>query len=143
MGRHTATERLLQQLASAKKSAGPLERLLSQSEAELQRSPEMETLEGFVGHMALYFRNVFIAVASYEKILQMRMDQDDPRQTYAQLILDDAKAGQRLTENLLHKKGVTDLRLLTLDRFIRELAPLLSRIVEKRIKLRAVRCAFQ
>jgi hypothetical protein len=136
MVRHNATKMLLQQLERAKQSAEPLERLLSQSEAELQYFQEVETFERFIGDMALYFGNVFDAVASYGKILQMRMDQNDPLQTHAQLMLDDAKAGKRLTENLLQKREITDLRLLTLDRFVRELAPLLSRIVEKRIQVR-------
>ena len=144
MVRHNATKMLLQQLERAKQSAVPLERLLSQPEAELSHSSETETLERFIGDMALYFGNVFDAVVSYGKILQMNMDQDDPRQTYAKLILDDAKAGKRLTSGLLHRRGAVTLRLLTLDRFIQGLAPLLSRIVEKRMQLRTtVRCAFQ
>jgi signal transduction histidine kinase len=143
MGRHNGTKILLQQLERAKQSAEPLERLLSQSEAELQYFQEVETFERFIGDMALYFGNVFDAVVSYGKILQMNMDQDDPRQTYAKLILDDAKAGKRLTSDLLRRRGAVTLRLLTLDRFIQGLAPLLSRIVEKRMQLRTVRCAFQ
>jgi hypothetical protein len=136
MGTDNAAKRLLQQLAKAKESAGPLERLLLQSEADLQHAPEMKTLERFVEHMADYFGNVFDAVTSYGKILQMRMDRNDPLQTHAQLILYDAEAGKRLTSKLLSKKGTVRLRLVMLDRFIRGLVPLLSRIVEKRIELR-------
>jgi hypothetical protein len=143
MVRHNATKMLLQQLERAKQSAVPLERLLSQPEAELSHSSETETLERFIGDMALYFGNVFDAVVSYGKILQMRMDPNGPRQTYAQLILDDAKAGKRLTSNLLRRRGPVALRLLALERFIQGLAQLLSRIVEERIKLRTVRCAYQ
>jgi hypothetical protein len=80
MGTDNAAKRLLQQLAKAKESAGPLERLLLQSEADLQHAPEMKTLERFVEHMADYFGNVFDAVTSYGKILQMRMDRNDPLQ---------------------------------------------------------------
>ena len=136
MSRHNAAKRLLQQLARAKESVVPLERLLRQSETELQHEPRMETLEKFVEYMAAYFGNVFDAVATYGKILQMRMDQDDPLQAHARLILDDAEAGKHLTSNLLRKRGTVRLRLLTLDHFILRLTPLLSRIVEKRIKLR-------
>jgi hypothetical protein len=139
MDRHNATEKLLRQLQRAKESAGPLERLLLQSEAELQDAPQMETLERFVVDMAVYFGNVFDAVTSYGNILQMRMDQDDPlRTTHAQVILDDARAGKRLTNRLLRTRGTVRLRLLTLDHFMRGLAPLLSRIVAKRIELRTV-----
>jgi hypothetical protein len=143
MGRRNATKILLQQLERAKQSAVPLERLLSQSEAELRHSSEMETLERFIGDMAHYFGNVFDAVVSYGKILQMCMDPNDPCQAYAQLILDDAKAGKRLTSDLLRRRGPVALRLLALERFIQGLAQLLSRIVEERVKLRTMRCAFQ
>jgi signal transduction histidine kinase len=136
MDRYNARKTLLQRLETAKESARPLESMLLQSEAELQHFMEAEAFERFIGDMALYFRNVFDVVVSYGEIVQMRMEQDDPRQTHAQLILDDAKAGKRLTSDLLRKRGSAALKLLTLDRFIRELALLLSRIVEKRIQLR-------
>jgi hypothetical protein len=136
MGRHSATKILLQQLETAKESARPLERLLLQSEADLQYLQEVEPFERFVRDMALHFGNVFDAVVTDGKILEMKMDQDDPRRTYAQLILDDARAGKRLTSGLLRKRETVTVRLLSLDRFIQGLAPLLSRIVEKRVQLR-------
>jgi hypothetical protein len=136
MRRHNATKMLLQQLKRAKESARPLERWRLKSEAGLQHSIEAEALEGFIGDMALYFGNVFDVVVSYGEIVQMRMDQDDPRQKHAQLILDDAKAGKRLTRHLLRKRGTVALKLVALDRFIRKLARLLSRIVETRVQLR-------
>ena len=49
MDRGRATERLLQQVVRAKESAGAVERLLLQSHAALQRSPEAETFERFIG----------------------------------------------------------------------------------------------
>ncbi len=129
-------ERLLRQLERAKESAGRLERLLLQSEVELRHAPEPEIVESFVEGMAVYFGNVFEAVTSYGKIIQMYMDHDDPLQTHAQLILDDAEAGKRLAHNLLRRKAAVSFGLLILDDFIRRLTPLLSRIVEKRIMLR-------
>jgi len=138
MDEHDATNMLRQQLKAAKESARPLEGWLLRPESELQRSIEAEAFEGFIGDMALYFSNVFDVVVSYGKIVQMRMGHDDPRQTHAQLILDDAKAGKRLTSNLLRKRGTVALKLVALDRFIRELARLLSRIVEKRVQLQTV-----
>ena len=45
MGKDNATQRLLHQLAKAKESAGPLEILLLQIEAEFRRAPQMDALE--------------------------------------------------------------------------------------------------
>ena len=138
MGRHNVRNRLLRQLARAKASAGPLERVLREFEAEVQHSPKIETLERFVENIAFYFGNVFDAVASYGEILQMTMQRNSPLRECAHLMLRDAEAGKRLANNLLHEEGSVRLRLLALDHFIRELALLLSRVVEKKIELRTV-----
>ena len=113
------------------------EEALRQSEERLRHSQRLESIGRLAGGIAHSFNNLLAAISFHSEILAEQLGPDDPRCTHVEGI---QKAGERaavLARQLLAfgRKQILQPRVLRLGEVIREMAPMLRRVLGENIEL--------
>ena len=102
-----------------------------QLEDELRQAQKMEAIGRLAGGIAHDFNNLLTAILGYGELLVARSAVDTPPRQYAEQIVRSARRAGELTRQLLafSRKQVLQPRLLELDQVVREISPLLARLL--------------
>jgi PAS domain S-box-containing protein len=102
-----------------------------QLEDDLRQAQKMEAVGRLAGGIAHDFNNLLTAILGYGELLVARAPSDSPSRQYAEQIVRSARRAGELTRQLLafSRKQVLQPRLLDLDKVVKEIAPLLSRLL--------------
>ena len=106
-------------------------------EEQLRHAQKMEAVGQLTGGIAHDFNNILTAIIGYGHLLQMRLDPEDPRRSYADHILASAERAAGLTQGLLafSRKQVLNPRPVDLNDIIHRVKKLLSKIIGEDIDL--------
>lgn len=106
-------------------------------EEQLRHAQKMDAVGQLTGGIAHDFNNILTAIIGYGHLLQMRLDPDDPRRSYADHILASAERAAGLTQGLLafSRKQVLNPRPVDLNDIIHRVKGLLSKIIGEDIDL--------
>lgn len=106
-------------------------------EEQLRHAQKMEAVGQLTGGIAHDFNNILTAIIGYGHLLQMRLDPNDPRRSYADHILASAERAAGLTQGLLafSRKQVLNPRPVDLNDIINRVKKLLSKIIGEDIDL--------
>lgn len=109
-------------------------------EEQLRHAQKMEAVGQLTGGIAHDFNNILTAIIGYGHLLQMKLDPDDPRRSYADHILASAERAAGLTQGLLafSRKQVLNPRPVDLNDIIHRVKGLLSKIIGEDIDLETV-----
>ena len=102
-----------------------------QLEDDLRQAQKMEAIGRLAGGIAHDFNNLLTAILGYGELLVARSTADTPPRQYAEQIVRSARRAGELTRQLLafSRKQVLQPRLIELDRVVREISPLLARLL--------------
>jgi PAS domain S-box-containing protein len=102
-----------------------------QLEDELRQAQKMEAIGRLAGGIAHDFNNLLTAILGYGELLVARSAADTPPRQYAEQIVRSARRAGELTRQLLafSRKQVLQPRLIELDQVVREISPLLARLL--------------
>jgi PAS domain S-box-containing protein len=106
-------------------------------EEQLRQSQKMEAVGQLAGGIAHDFNNLLTAIMGYGDLLDNRLPANDVLMGYVQQIKKAAKRAAALTYQLLafSRKQVLQSQLLVLGEVIRELEPMLRRLIGEHITL--------
>ncbi len=105
-------------------------------ETQLRRSQKLEAVGRLAGGIAHDFNNILTAVIGYTELLLKRV-KDDPAERYAKNILSSLQRAAALTQKLLtfSKHRPQKQKLFDLQEVLKELYPMMRRLIEERIRL--------
>ena len=108
-------------------------------EAQLLQAHKMEAVGLLAGGIAHDFNNILTAIIGYASIMQMKMIKDNPLTKILDSILASTQRAANLTKNLLafSRKQVMQLQPVDLNKIVRNVDNLLSRILGEDIELKA------
>jgi len=106
-------------------------------EEQLQQAQKMEAVGQLAGGMAHDFNNILTTIMGYCGLLQTELDEDDPRQLYAEEISMASEKGAQLTSGLLAfgRKQVMEMKPQMLGDLIQGVQRLLERLLPEDIRL--------
>lgn len=78
MKKQQTAEKHIRELKKTRQSAEYLQKLLLRSEAKVQHSTGVKTLERLAREMALYFKNILNAVTGYANLLGVKWTWESP-----------------------------------------------------------------
>ena len=109
---------------------------LEESESKLRQSQKMEAVGRLAGGIAHDFNNLLGVIIGYAELLQPRVV-GDSQQKRVEQILKAAERAASLTRQLLtfSRKQVLQPRMLDLNTVIREMEPMLQRLIGEHIEL--------
>jgi len=109
-------------------------------EAQLRHSQKMEAIGELAGGIAHEFNNILTAITGYGDILLMNIKEDDPLRRYIEQILASSERAASLTRGLLAygRKQMTAQTPLDINRTVKSVEELLSRIISEDIELRTI-----
>ncbi len=107
-------------------------------ESQLQRAQRMEAIGSLAGGVAHDFNNILTALIGYGKLLQARMDENDPLRAYVEGILNSSEKGAGLTRNLLafSRNKIKELKPIRVASMIKGVQRLLGRLITEDIELK-------
>ncbi len=109
-------------------------------ESQLRQGQKMEAIGTLAGGVAHDFNNLLTTIIGYGNILQMDMDEDDPRKLYLDQILNASEKAAGLTQSLLafSRKQVMELKPQTLNTILKGMEKLLKRLLTEDIEFQVV-----
>jgi signal transduction histidine kinase len=109
---------------------------LEESESRLRQSQKMEAVGRLAGGVAHDFNNLLGVIIGYAELLAPRVD-GESQQKRVQQILKAAERAASLTRQLLtfSRKQVLQPRVLDLNAVVREIEPMLQRLIGEHIEL--------
>jgi PAS domain S-box-containing protein len=116
------------------------EERLRQSEEQLRQSQKLEAIGTLAGGVAHDFNNMLTAILGYTALLKRGVESPESLARAADVIEKAAQRGAALTRQLLGfaRKGKNQTIAIDLDAAIREVLELLSRTIDKNIRIRHV-----
>ncbi len=115
-------------------------------EDQLRQAQKMEAVGRLVGGIAHEFNNLLTVIQGFSEILASILPAADPTHDFAEQIVKAAQRAAELTSHLLAfgRKQMLSPRVSDLNRFVKEVVPILSRVLGEDIQvvteLRAGRC---
>lgn len=106
-------------------------------ESQLTQSQKMEAVGRLAGGIAHDFNNLLTVIAGYDRFLLDRLTTLDPLRVYAEEIMKAAERAAALTKQLLafSRRQVVAPRVLEVNQAIRELEPMVQRLMGENIEL--------
>ena len=116
------------------------EEKLGDTETQLRQAQKMEAIGQLAGGIAHDFNNVLTAILGYSEIVLSRLRAEDPIVRDVEQIQQAGKRAASLTRQLLafSRKQVLQPRILNINAVVREIHPMLSRLVGESIDLGTV-----
>jgi len=107
---------------------------------ELLQAQKMEAVGQLAGGVAHDFNNILAAIIGYGHILKVKMQEDDPLKNYPDRILALSDRAANLTKSLLafSRKQIISPKPVNLNKVIKNVETLLSRIIGEDLKLETV-----
>jgi nitrogen-specific signal transduction histidine kinase/ActR/RegA family two-component response regulator len=111
-------------------------------EEQLLHSQKMESVGHLAGGIAHDFNNILTAILGFGNTLKMKMQNDSPLRSYVDHILSSTGKAASLTQRLLafSRKQVIEPRPIDLNNVIKNIEPLLSKLISKNIKIKMELC---
>jgi len=113
---------------------------LKRLEAQLRQSQKMEAIGTLAGGIAHDFNNILTTIIGYGSILQMDMDDENPRKQYLDQILASSQKAANLTQSLLafSRKQAIELKPHSLNTILKGMGKLLKRLLTEDIEFEVV-----
>jgi two-component system cell cycle sensor histidine kinase/response regulator CckA len=107
-------------------------------ESQLVQSQKMEAIGTLAGGVAHDFNNILTAIIGFASVLQMDMDDSDPKTGYVQQILASAQKAANLTQSLLafSRKQRINLKRQRLNDLVEQTAKLLKRLLTEDVEMK-------
>jgi len=128
----------LGQLLSNYRLFNHMEQEIEKHAAQLYHSQKMEAVGQLAGGVAHDFNNIITAVSGYAHLVMMKMPEDDPLRHFIEQIIASSDRATNLTQSLLafSRKQVIHPKPINVNKLIRRLEALLSRLIGEDIKLK-------
>ena len=109
-------------------------------EQQLFQAQKMESIGLLAGGIAHDFNNLLMAIMSYSKFIEMKLDNNNPLKEYIIEITDVCKKATTLTQNLLafSRKQIINLNPLNLNKLISEIVKTLKHLIRDDIELKTI-----
>jgi PAS domain S-box-containing protein len=109
-------------------------------ELQLLHAQKMEAIGTLAGGVAHDFNNILTAIIGYGKMLEMKMNKEDPRKAYVVQILSASERAANLTHNLLafSRKRAVELKAVNINTIISSIGKLLKSLLTEDIELQIV-----
>jgi PAS domain S-box-containing protein len=109
-------------------------------ESQILQSQKMEAIGTLAGGIAHDFNNLLTSIIGYGNLLQMDMDDDDPRKLHLNQILTASEKAANLTQSLLafSRKQVMELKPWELNGILKGIEKLLKRLLTEDIEFRVI-----
>jgi PAS domain S-box-containing protein len=106
-------------------------------ESQLHQSQKMEAIGTLAGGVAHDFNNILMAIIGFASVLQMDLEKDDPKSSYALQILTSAERAASLTQSLLafSRKQRISPKPLRINDIIGKTTELLKRLLPEDVEL--------
>ncbi len=107
-------------------------------EQQLFQSQKMESIGLLAGGIAHDFNNLLMAIMSYSKLIEMKLEKDSPLKVFITEILEVSKKATNLIQNLLvfSRKQIINLSPLDLHDLLNEIIQTVSHIIREDIELK-------
>jgi two-component system cell cycle sensor histidine kinase/response regulator CckA len=109
-------------------------------ELQLLHAQKMEAIGTLAGGVAHDFNNILTAIIGYGKMLEMKMNNEDPRKAYVTQILSASERAANLTHNLLafSRKKAIELKAVSINMIINSVGKLLKSLLTEDIELQII-----
>lgn len=109
-------------------------------EHQLFQAQKMESIGLLAGGIAHDFNNLLMAIMSYSKFIEMKLEDDNPLKEYINEITNVCRKATTLTQNLLafSRKQIMNLSSLKLNSLISEIKKTLIHLIREDIELKTI-----
>jgi two-component system, cell cycle sensor histidine kinase and response regulator CckA len=109
-------------------------------EEQLRQAQKLESIGRLAGGIAHDFNNLLTVINGYSQILLREMDENNPLRAKAGQIHRAGEQAASLTRQLLAfgRKQVMDVQPLNINLVIREVEPILRRLIEENVELKVI-----
>jgi two-component system cell cycle sensor histidine kinase/response regulator CckA len=109
-------------------------------EQQLLQAQKMEAVGRLAGGVAHDFNNLLMAIMGYSELMRAKVLKDDPLNDHLENILKAGSQAAALTQQLLtfSRRQIAHLQVVDLNQVIRDLVPMLRRLLEEDIELEII-----